>query len=152
MDESTTVAEYILGEVKDVAFNNALYRMMLHEIESQIAAGSIPDHHYFLQQPDEEMKRIAMEVISSPYTLSENWNKMHDIFVTVPSENFKNDVISSLNHFKMKKVMMMMKENLRELKAIAGNQDDEKHYLLVHGKLTDWKKQLGKRMGTVVVS
>ncbi len=58
-----------------------------------------------------------MEIIASPYVLSENWNKMHDIFVTMPGENFKNDVKSSLNHFKLKKVMAMMKENLKELRA-----------------------------------
>ena len=152
MDETTTVAEYILNEVKDVALYNVVYRMMLHEVESQIESGNIPDHHYFLQQQDEEMKKLAMEIISSPYSLSENWNKMHDIFVTMPTENFRNDVISSLNHFKLKKVMTMMKENLKELKAVSGREEDEKHYLLVHSKLTDWKKQLGKRMGAVVVN
>ncbi|HYV90383.1 MAG TPA: DNA primase [Chitinophagales bacterium] len=152
MNETTTVAEYILDDVKDVALNNVIYRMMLHEVESQIESGNIPDHHYFLQQPDEEMKKLAMEIISSPYSLSENWNKMHDIYVTMPTENFRNDVISSLNHFKLKKVITMMKENLKELKSVSGKEEDEKHYLHVHSKLTDWKKQLGKRMGAVVVN
>lgn len=152
MDDTTTVAEYILDDVKEVALNNIVYRMMLHEIESQIESGNIPDHHYFLQLQDEEMKRIATEIISSPYSLSENWNKMHDIYVKMPAENFRNDVISSLNHFKLKKVMTMMKENLKELKAVSGKEEDEKHYLHVHSKLTEWKKQLGKRMGAVVVN
>lgn len=152
MDETTTVAEFILNEVKEVALNNAIYRLMLHEIQEQVEAGNIPDHHFFLQQQDVELKKMAMEIIASPYVLSENWNKMHDIFVTMPAENFRNDVKNSLNHFKLKKVLAMMKENLKELKLAEGKEEDEKHYQQLHHKLTDWKKQLGARMGTVIVS
>jgi len=151
MQESLTVAEFILEEVKEVSFNHLHYQLMLHEIQSQVEAGSIPDHHHFLMHEDAELKRLAMEIVSSPYVLSENWNKMHEIYVKVPSENFVNDVKNSLNRFKIRKVMTMMTENLRELKTVEGNPEEESHFLRLHQQLTEWKQQLGKRMGTVVV-
>ena len=75
MDSGQTVAEYILNEVGEVAINHMHDRLMLHEIESQVEAGDIPDHHHFLRHEDAELRRLAMEIISSPYILSENWNK-----------------------------------------------------------------------------
>ncbi|MFI5134796.1 MAG: DNA primase, partial [Chitinophagales bacterium] len=151
MEEKQTVAEFILEEVREVSFNHMHYQLMLHEIQSQVEAGSIPDHHHFLEHDDAELKRLAMEIVSSPYVLSENWNKMHDIYVKVPSENFINDVKNSLNRFKIRKVMTMMTENLKELKTVQGNPEEESHFLRLHQQLTEWKQQLGKRMGTVVV-
>ncbi|MCY7411267.1 MAG: toprim domain-containing protein, partial [Chitinophagales bacterium] len=152
MDEETTVAQYILAEVKEVPLTNASYRLMLHEIEAQMEAGNIPDHHFFIQQQDAELKRIAIEIISSPYSLSENWDKMHDIFVTQPDKNFRKDVVTSLNYFKMKKVLQMMNENLKELKAAAGKEEEEIHFQSIHNRLSDIKRQLGIKMGSVIVN
>jgi DNA primase len=151
LDESQTVASFVLGEVKEIGIQHQHYQLMLHEIESVMANGFVPDHHHFLQHEDAELRRLTTEIISSPYTLSENWNKMHDIFVKMPAENFVNDVKSSLNRFKLKKVMAMMEENLKELRQAQGDPDEEKHFQHIHQRLTDWKKQLGSRIGTVVV-
>ncbi len=152
MDEETTVAQYILAEVKEVPLTNTSYRLMLHEIEAQMDGGNIPDHHFFIQHQDAALKKIAIEIISSPYSLSENWDKMHDIFVTQPDKNFRKDVVTSLNYFKMKKVLQMMNDNLKELKAAAGKEEDEIHFQSIHNRLTDIKKQLGIEMGSVIVN
>jgi hypothetical protein len=57
---------------------------------------------------------------------------MHDIYVKIPSENFIKDVKSSINRFKMKKVMTMMTENMKELKAAKGNTEEESHFQQLH--------------------
>jgi DNA primase len=152
MDGAVSVAEYVLNEIKDVSINHMHLRLMIHEIESQMESGTIPDHHYFLQHKDEELKRLAMEIISSPYVLSENWNKMHDIYIKMPADNFINDVKSAIARFKMKKIMNMIAENMKELVSAKGNAEEETYFMNVHQRLSQWKQDLGKDIGTVIVN
>lgn len=152
MESAVPVAAYVLNEIKDVSINHMHLRLMIHEIESQMEAGNIPDHHYFLQHHDDELKRLAMEIISSPYVLSENWNKMHDIYIKMPSDNFISDVKSSIARFKMKKIMNMISENLKELNSAKGNAEEEIYFMNVHQRLSQWKQELGKDIGTVIVN
>ncbi|MBS1657240.1 MAG: DNA primase [Bacteroidetes bacterium] len=152
MESAVPVAAYVLNEIRDVSINHMHLRLMIHEIESQMEAGNIPDHHYFLQHHDDELKRLAMEIISSPYVLSENWNKMHDIYIKMPSDNFISDVKSSIARFKMKKIMNMISENLKELNSAKGNAEEEIYFMNVHQRLSQWKQELGKDIGTVIVN
>lgn len=151
MNETQTVAEYILDETKEVPFENIVYRLVLHEFEERITSGTVPDHGYFSQHPDERLRELTFEIISSPYTLSENWNKMHDIYVKLPSENFLNDLENTIDIFKMKKVMRMRKENLQEIKKVSGKPEDENHYQKIHQQLNQWMRHLGERRGTTFV-
>jgi DNA primase len=152
MESAVPVAEYVLNEIKDVSINHMHLRLMIHEIESQVEAGNIPDHQYFLQHQDEELKKLALEIISSPYVLSENWNKMHDIYIKMPSDNFISDVKSSIARFKMKKIMNMIAENLKELNSARGNAEEETYFMNVHQRLSQWKQELGNDIGTVIVN
>ncbi|MBA3648194.1 MAG: DNA primase [Chitinophagales bacterium] len=152
MNDDTSVAEYILSEVKEIPISNILYQLIMHEMEDQLQKGNIPDLQLFLQHSDARLQSLTVDIITSPYQLSENWNKMHDIFVKLPQENFRNDVVSSLDRFKLKHVIKMIEENLKDIKAATGKAEEETHYQMVHRRLNEWKMSLGKKMGTVVVN
>ena len=75
---------------------------------------------------------------------------MYDILIKMPAENFIKDVVSSLDRFKLKKVMSMITQNTRELQTASQN-EDASHFQLVHKQLNEWKMQLSKKLGTVIV-
>src|SRR4030095_6953110 len=106
------------------------------------------------QHGDEKIRNITMEIISSPYQISENWNKMHDIYVKTPLENYKNDVNQSIRYFKIRKWYRMKTDNLLELKNAEqqGDTDTVIHCMMVNKKLDEYILMEAKKRGTVKIN
>lgn len=154
MSDEQSVAEYILSEVHEAPMNHIQYRIMLHEMDEQLQRGQVPDHHTFMEHEDKTLRDITMEIISSPYIISENWNKMHDIYIKSPLENYKNDVSQSLRYFKIRKWYRMKMENLGELKSAEQSGDTETviHCMMVSRKLDEYILIEAKKRGTVTIA
>lgn len=150
ISEGLTVTEYILSELEHISFENKLYQK-IHSLYK----GALEKNHKLIptselmSYPDEEVSSFIIDLLTSPYSLSENWDKMHDIVVPDLTTNFKKDIISGLAHFKLKKLDKLLEENSKKLKTNLA----EAEYiaiLKVHQKLIDMKKQLVSITGTVV--
>ncbi len=152
MDDSQKVADLVLDELKEAPLYNQSFQLMIHEMEDLNKQGQSVDHHYFPNHAEQKFRDITLKVIAFPYNLSENWDKKHEIFITTPQKNYKKDVISTLHHFKLHKLMNMKLENQHQLKSVKGNTEDENHYMIVNIKLDEWIGQLGKSLGTVTLS
>lgn len=148
--EGVSVAEYILKELEEIKVDNPLYSAIIYEFSEQIAQHHIPDTNHFIHHSNNAFARIAIELQSSPYELSENWQRKHAIYVTEKNLLFRKDIESSLNRFKLKKVLKLISENEARLREVKG----EEAYLSqmkTYGKLLEWKTQLSAALGTVVV-
>ena len=68
-----------------------------------IDEGTIPGPEAFVHNPDEAISRLAIDLTTSKYELSENWTKRHNI---VPGEiSLKKDARSTLCRFLLKRVV-----------------------------------------------
>jgi DNA primase len=152
MNDGQRVADMVLDELKEAPLYNQNFQLMLHEMEELIKHGQPVDHHFFINHAEQKFRDITLTVIAFPYHLSENWDKKHEIFITTPQKNYKKDVISTLHHFKLHKLMNMKLENQQQLKSVKGITEDENHYMMVNIKLDEWIGQLGKSLGTVTLS
>lgn len=152
LDDGQKVVDVVLDELKEAPLYNHDFQLMIHEMEEMAKKGGKVDHHIFINHEEKKFRDLAIEIISFPYNLSENWEKRHEIFINTPQKNFKKHVVSTLHHFKLHKLMNMKLENQQQLKAVKGNEEDENHYMVVNIKLDEWIRQLGKSLGTVTVS
>lgn len=152
LEDGQKVIDLVLDELKEAPLYNHDFQLMIHEMEEMVKHGGKADHHIFLNHAEKKFRDLAIEIISFPYNLSENWEKRHEIFVNTPQKNFKKHVVSTLHHFKLHKLMNMKIENQQQLKAVSGNEDDEHHFMIVNIKLDEWIKELGKSLGTVTVT
>lgn len=147
--EGVSVAEYILKEIEEIKIDNPLYAKMLKEFSDEIAKGTVPDANYFVRHPEPAISQLAIELLASPYQLSENWEK-HGIFVGDKNLLFKKDIDSSLSRLKLKKVLKLLAENEAQLKETK----DETAFnskMKIHQTLMQWKSELSKQIGTVIV-
>ena len=93
---------------------------------------------------------MSVDMISSPYQLSENWEKAHQIFVPLEESILKQSVLSALYTLKLKKVMKMIRDTQEKMKTAVSN--EELDDLLNHNKrLKSVENNLAKLKGIVIL-
>ncbi|HRX00256.1 MAG TPA: hypothetical protein P5280_12245, partial [Cyclobacteriaceae bacterium] len=107
----------------DLLFNNAVYQMIFDEYHQLISQGFEVDEKDFINHEMEQIRTTSADLLSTPYELSENWEK-NRIYVNREDMRLKMLVDSSILSFKIKKVDARIREFQEKLKA-AGSSEDE---------------------------
>ena len=99
------IGKYLVSAIKadDLGFHNAVYQMIFDEYHQLMNQGQSPDEKDFINHEMEQLRSTAADLLSSPYTLSENWEK-NKIYVSRESKKLNMLVDSSLLSFKIKKI------------------------------------------------
>lgn len=132
------VGKYLVTSIKadDLVFNNPVYQMIFDEYHKLINQEQEPDEKDFINHEMEQVRSISADLLSSPYTLSLNWEKKR-IHVTEESERMNMLVDSSLLAFKIKKIearISSLQQKVRE-----GVEDEEDLDFLLR-EIRDLKK------------
>jgi DNA primase len=150
------VSDHLLEDMKEVidAFDHPLYKRMVELGLERKEAGQAINRALFESQ-SEEIQQFVVEVLTSPYAYSENWEKRWDIRLQtqkMPEENFVQDVESAFNRFKLKKFERTLKENDRLIKEYYEKEDDR---YLVHLKvqriLNERRNAIAEKLGVIVL-
>ena len=158
-EENITVAAFIISNIEDVIedFDNQTYQQIAKLTQERLASGQPLTTDYFTQHPDPAVQQMAINLITSPYELSENWEKRYEITLQTqksPELNFSEDSIQALKRFRLRKISRMCQKNQEEIKQLSASGDMEK--LMVHmkvqQKLLSIRNELAKELGTVVLS
>ncbi|MDX1940616.1 MAG: DNA primase [Saprospiraceae bacterium] len=156
-EDQETVAEYIIRNIEDVLeeFDNKLYQKIAKITLNQLLDKLPVNPQFFIQHPDSEISKLAIDLLSFPYEFSENWEKRWEIFLlqNKPEENFSEDSVQSLRRFKLRKIMRMCDRNLQKIQSLT--QPEEVEQLMAHmkvqQKLTTMRNELAEQLGTVVL-
>lgn len=154
-DEQMTVAEFILGNIKELLndFDNDYYAKIVEEAFIKFNEGEILSPQYFMNHPDEKVRDIAFGLLTSPFDYSHNWDEKLEMPLQSqkkPEDNFPEDTVSSVNRFKLRKVLKIMKENQEKLKTTKDSTEIIK-ILKVQQKLTEMKIELAAFFGSVII-
>ena len=156
-EENITVAQYILSNIEDVldTFDFPLYGQVAKNCHQRLLANEPVDTAYFLNHMDEDIRQLAINMLSSPYEYSENWEKRWDIFLSsqkMPDENFASDSSQALKRFKLRKLNKMIRQNAEKIKQLFEQKsDDYMAYLKLDQKLKGMRNELAEELGTVVL-
>jgi DNA primase len=123
---NVTVGKYLVNAIKadDLAFNDAVYQMIFDEYHKLLKEGESPDEKDFINHELEQVRATAADLLSSPYSLSENWEK-NRIYVSTESNKLKMLVDSSLLSFKIKKIEFQINGLQEKIKAESEDSDIE---------------------------
>lgn len=156
-EEKTTVAQYIMGNIEDVLdnFDYPLYGRIAKDCHERLLANEPVNSDYFLSHADQQIRELAINMLSSPYEYSENWEKRWEIFLTsqsMPDENFAKDSTQALKRFKLRKLNKMIVQNAEKIKQLFEKKsDDYMIYLKLDQKLKVMRNELAEELGTVVL-
>lgn len=158
-EENITVAAFIISNIEDVIedFDNQTYQQIAKLAQERLASGQPLTTDFFTQHPEPAVQQMAINLITSPYELSENWEKRYEITLQTqksPELNFSEDSIQALKRFRLRKISRMCHKNQEEIKQLSASGDVDKLmlHMKVQQKLLGIRNELAKELGTVVLS
>jgi DNA primase len=146
-----TVAEYLLDEwLDEKLITNAPLLKIVNIYATWYKERLEPTPKNFLYSDDLEMSRVVVSLIEFPYEISANWLNIYEVPVPTREDNFKQEIVSTLNYLELKKIRKLISVNQKELESSTS---PERQILLLqtHVKLKDLENQITKEIGAVIL-
>ena len=150
-DESKRVADYVFEELSDqqIIENDQLMRIVDH-YKTWYEAGIEPTAKNFLYHEDQQLSALVVSIIDFPYELSNNWAEHYEGKILTREELYVEDVNSTVNYLKLRKIKKLIEENQRDLER-QHNADEQMVLLQTHQHLKQLEIVLTQRLGTVIL-
>jgi DNA primase len=144
------VAEFIINDLTEdeLNFQNPLYQHILSEFADGVEKNMILTEKHFVHHPDPGIAQIAIDLMATPYELSEGW-KTNKIWVTLEQEILRETVISSVLSFKSKKVEQMIAQNQKQIKEATG-EEEVIQLMQRQQRLKQISRTINRRLGRIV--
>ena len=149
--EYISVAEYIINEILDdeLEFRNLLYRKVFEEVNMLLQSGEVIDVKHFVNHEEPAISQLAVDLLSSPYSLS----KVHSrkgASVETEDMTLKKNVPKALVEYKRKILEIAQREKEEQIREIQ-NKDNEiegvsrlmQQYITITTLITTISKQRG---------
>lgn len=143
-----TLTDYIFNEIKDMEFETPSYGKILNIFRDFHQKGQIPETLYFTSHQDNEIQMQTINWLSSPYILSENWEK-HEIYVPVESDKLADMAYTNILRLKKSRVESEIKKLDTELGETESFEVQDQ-IIIKMMQLKDTVKKLALLLGTVV--
>jgi DNA primase len=151
IDEQVKVAHYILEHLEDVELRSERLERIRTEYSDRLLFGEALSPDYFLHHPEEELKRLAIDVCAEFYQLSPNWETKYSIYIPTEEDLLSKALFSNILHLKRLHILYEIQELERQLDHLEG-EDDGLSILRKHQEKKQVEIHLSKELGTVVHS
>ena len=144
------VAEFILEELGDdkISFDNASYLEILNEYITFYDRDELPSQQHFLQHSNPKICQVAIDAISSQYSLSENWKK-HGIHTDTEDVHLRLAVETAVYSLKVKKIEQMIHASRQKMRI--AEEDEQLKLLEKMNQLLQIKKVISAKLGRTIL-
>lgn len=168
-DHQQKIADYIFNEsIVEEMLENQIISKVMQLYRDMMSNNLEPTDKDFIFSQDNEVSTMVVSLLNSPYELSDHWNAESQAFSSLEQgfrkymnieyvhkplmkevKTFKDDVLSTLQFLKLKKIKHLMEQNQIDLEA---NNSYEKLLELLpsHLHIKDMEVELAKKTGIVV--
>jgi DNA primase len=150
-ENKESVAEYVVRNIDEILehFENPIYRKIVQASMDRLRAKEPVDQQFFTRHQDDEIRKLAVDLLQSPYEISPGWTTRFDVYPKLPDENFFKDALTSVWQIKFDKLQRLIGENHEQMKAHKGT-EEELAFVFIHKHLLEQRQWLAERLGTVV--
>lgn len=153
MNEEHSVAEYVIFELVDVEFKTDVFGKIIQlYMDAYRNEQPLAEVKNLNNIQEEDVKNVLVEMMSSPYEISENWMKKHEIVVTDITRTYKSDVVSAMlrfRYYKMGEIMKLIAEKIKQ-SDLSGNYEENIASLLKHMEMKKKQQDLAKEIQSVI--
>nr|WP_068887834.1 DNA primase [Pedobacter panaciterrae] len=144
------IGSFIIQNLVDVTFDDAICKLIIETYREEIENGHLPVASQFIKSEDRRIVDLAITLSTSPYSLSENWENRHNIYVRDESINLKATIFGGLYHLKKNKIGKMLTDITKEL---ASETDPVNQEILMqrHMMIKGVERDISKYLGTVIL-
>ena len=111
--------------------------------------GLEPTAKMFLYNEDTQMSALVVGLMDEPHELSPNWKEVFEGKINTRDDLYREEVFSTLNYLKLRKIKRMIEENQRDLEKFH-TPEEQLMLLQVHQHLKQMEIELTRQMGTVI--
>ena len=144
------VGSFVVQNLGDVTFENEHCSNIIATYKSELDNGRLPKASLFLKHEDANISNLAITLLSTPYSLSENWEHKHNIFVKDETMDLKSTILGGLFHLKKRKVENMLFDVLKELK-LETDGDNQDILMQRYNRIKGAERDISKFLGSVIV-
>jgi DNA primase len=152
-NDTQKVADYIFKEIEDNQLEELIDNKELISImqtyKAWYDAGLEPSARNFLYHEDQQMSTLVVSIMDFNYDISPNWKAHFEGHIATRDELFAEEVFSTLNYLKLRKIKRLMDENQRDLEKTTVA-EDQMILVQTHQHLKQMEIELTKQMGTVI--
>ena len=152
-DTEQKVANYIFKEIEinqlDELIDNKELVSVLQTYRAWYDAGIEPTPKNFLYHDNLQMSSLVVSIMDFNYEISPKWKEHFEGHIPTREDLFKEEVFSTVNYLKLKKIKRLMDENQRDLeKSLVA--EDQMILIQTHQHLKQMEIELTKQLGTVI--
>ncbi len=146
--EEHKVVEYILAETQDVESSNPIYLKVRNAVVEELNKGNEITKSFFLEHEDEEIKKLAIDVMVDKYQLSDRWEKF-GIIVPKDQDLLEQNTPKAVLKYKRLFAKYLIREKRKEL---TSSLEAEKEIQILQEIMTlqQFEKQIDKMLGIIV--
>ena len=148
-DEEHTMAQYIFGELDQFHFDNADLDKLFEEYRTQYERGLEPTTKTLLYHEDEMIRNLVVSISVFPHELSQKWDEVMETMNIVNRDTSVQDVLMSVNFFKLRKIKKMFEENQRDMENAP--LEEQMRLIELHQHLKEIEREITKQIGTVII-
>jgi DNA primase len=152
-NEEQKVADHIFAEIDnnqlEELIDNKSLITILNTYKAWYNAGIEPTPKTFLYDENLEMAALVLSIMDFSVEISHNWARVYEGKIHTREELYKEEVFSTLNYLKLRKIKRLIDENQRDLEK--AHTDEEQLVLLqTHQHLKQMEIELTKQVGMVI--
>jgi DNA primase len=158
-DESNKlIKEIIIQDLEDEisCFDQSIYLSLFNEYKERLDAGISNSFEYYINHPNQEIRKMALSWIDSGYEFSHNWidkYNHHLQYQKAIEENYINEYQQSLLLVKMQTLNITAEANKQIINEMISNKDEEGLTKLLYIQIGINKKrmELAQQLGMVII-
>ena len=152
-DGQLRVADHIFAEIEgnqlEEMIDNKNLIALIKTYKTWYDEGLEPNAKTFLYHEDFAMSTLVTNVMDYTYEISHNWKKIFEGKIATREDLYKEEVFSTINYLKLRKIKRMIDENQRDMEK-EHTTDEQMVFLQIHLHLKKMEIDLTKLLGTVI--
>ena len=150
-DGNMRVADYLIEEFVDQQLIEDASLIPIMELYKKwYQEGIEPTEKNFLYYEDQKISAAVVSLLEFPHELSPNWKEHFEGKIHTRDDLYKEEIISTVNYLKLRKVKKMIEENQKDL-GKASTPEEQMVIIQTHHALKQMEIALLKNLGTVIL-
>jgi DNA primase len=149
-DEQHTNADYIFSELDQYSFDNPELESIYNLYQQLYTQGVQPTSKSMLYNEDQKIRDLIISITMFPFELSHRWDEVMENMHILDRDTSKQDVLMSVNYFKLRKIKKMFEQNQKELET-ATDVKEQMKLIEIHQSLKQIEVELTKQIGSVII-
>ena len=152
-DEQQRVADHVFTEIEEnqleELIDNKNLITLIKTYKTWYDEGLEPTAKTFTYHEDNVLRQLAMQVMDYDHEISPNWKEVYEGKIESREDLYKEEVFSTINYLKLRKIKRLMDENQRDLEKTQVA-EEQMVLLQIHQHLKQMEIDLTKVLGTVI--